>query len=221
VLSPISAAVVYGTVAAFAARQIVSTWRSPSWHADLAAALGVVPVLAAVLGIGPAFGAVAAVVVAAVVAGAAEPHAGFDGPGGRLAAVGILIQAAVPVAVAGVGMVLVRAESPEAAVILLGLVSAYEMGDYLVGSGASNPVEGPLAGGAALIVVGFPLAILLIQPFDVMGVWMLGVTALCCPIGQWLGSAVLPRPDADAPALRRMDSLLLLAPLWVIAAGAF
>jgi hypothetical protein len=154
------------------------------------------------------------------VAGMAEP-VGLDGPGGRLAAVGIIVQAVVPVAVAAAGMVLVRAESPEAAVILLGLASAYEVGDYLVGSGASNAVEGPLAGGAALIVVGFPLAILMIQPFDVMGIWMLGVTAVCCPVGQWLASAVLPRPGAPAPALRRLDTLLLLSPLWVIAAGAF
>jgi hypothetical protein len=117
--------------------------------------------------------------------------------------------------------VLIRAESPEAAVILVGLVSAYEIGDFLVGSGSSNVVEGPLAGGAALVVVGFPMTILLIQPFDVMGSWMLGVTALCCPVGQWFASAVLPRADADAPALRRLDSLLLLSPVWVIAAGAF
>jgi len=48
---------------------------------------------------------------------------------------------------------------------------------------------------------------------------LLGVAAVCCPVGQWIASAILPRPDAHAPALRRIDTLLLLAPLWVVAAG--
>ena len=117
-------------------------------------------------------------------------------------------------------MVLVRIESPTAAGMLLIFVSVYEMGDYLVGSGASNPIEGPLAGGAAVIVTGFPMALLLVEPFDVMGAWLLGVVALSCPVGQWIASAVLPRAGAHAPALRRIDTLLLLAPLWLVATGA-
>jgi hypothetical protein len=127
----------------------------------------------------------------------------------------------VPVAVAGGAMVVIRAESVAAAVILFGLVSAYETGDFLVGSAASNPIEGPLAGGAAVIVAGFPMALLLVEPFDVMGATLLAIAALCCPVGQWIASAVLPRPDAYAPALRRIDTLLLLAPVWAIALGVF
>jgi len=118
-------------------------------------------------------------------------------------------------------MVLVRSQSPTAAGMLLIFVSVYEVGDYLVGSAASNKFEGPLAGGAAVIVTGFPMALLLVEPFDVMGVWLLGVVAFCCPVGQWIASAVLPKPGAHAPALRRIDTLLLLAPLWVMATGAF
>jgi hypothetical protein len=38
-----------------------------------------------------------------------------------------------------------------------------------------------------------------------------------CPIGQLLGSAILPRSDARASALRRIDSLLVLGPAWVVA----
>jgi hypothetical protein len=32
-----------------------------------------------------------------------------------------------------------------------------------------------------------------------------------------MASALLPRPGANAPALRRIDSLLLLGPVWAAA----
>jgi hypothetical protein len=220
VASPVSAGFVYGAAAAWAARQVVQAWRSASWQADLAAALAGVSVLAAVGGPGAAAVALGLASVIAVVAGANAPTAGLRGSAGHMAAAGVLLSAVVPVAVAGVAMVLVRIESPAAAGVLLIFVSVYEMGDYLVGSAASNPIEGPLAGGAAVIVTGFPMALLFVEPFDVMGAWLLGIVALCCPVGQWIASAVLPRPGAHAPALRRVDTLLLLAPLWVVATGA-
>jgi hypothetical protein len=53
-----------------------------------------------------------------------------------------------------------------------------------------------------------------------MGVALLGVAALCCPVGQWIASAVLPRADAKVPALRRLDTLLLLGPVWLVANAA-
>jgi hypothetical protein len=220
VVNPVSASFVYGAVAAWAARQAVQAWRGASWQADLAAALAGVPVLAAAGGPGAVAVALGIAAVVALVAGANAPAAGLRGSTGHLAAVGVLLASVVPVAIAGAAMVLVRAESATAAGMLLIFASVYEVGDYLVGSGASNKIEGPLAGGAAVIVTGFPMALLLIEPFDVMGVWLLGVVALCCPVGQWLASAVLPRPGALAPALRRIDTLLLLAPVWLVATGA-
>jgi hypothetical protein len=219
-LSAAGAAIVYGAVAGFAARQTVRAWRCPPTSADAAGILAVVPVLVATLGVVPGALALAAVAAVAFFVGLGTPGAGLGGATGRVAAVAILLHAVVPVAVAGAAMVVVRDHSVAAALVLLGLASVYEMGDFLVGSGSSNPVEGPLAGGAAVILVGFPLALLLIEPFDVMGVAMLGVAAVCCPIGQWVASAVLPRPGAKAPALRRMDTLLLLAPVWAVATAA-
>jgi hypothetical protein len=220
VASPVTASFVYAAAAAWAARQVVQAWRSTSWQADLAAALAGVPVLAAAGGSGAALAALGLAAVVAVVAGATATTAGLRGGTGQMAAAGVLLASIVPVVVAGVSMVLVRIESPTAAGMLLIFASVYEMGDYLVGSGASNPIEGPLAGGAAVIVTGIPMALLLIEPFDVMGAWLLGVVAVCCPVGQWIASAVLPRPGAYAPALRRIDTLLLLAPLWLVATGA-
>jgi hypothetical protein len=38
-----------------------------------------------------------------------------------------------------------------------------------------------------------------------------------CPAGQLLASLILPKVDAAAGALRRIDSLLILAPVWAFA----
>ncbi len=46
------------------------------------------------------------------------------------------------------------------------------------------------------------------------------IAAVLCPLGQLLGSLVLPTAAAPASAVRRLDSLLLLAPVWAVAAGA-
>jgi hypothetical protein len=117
-------------------------------------------------------------------------------------------------------MVLIRSESLQAAVVLLLVASAYEAGDFIVGSGSSNFVEGPLAGMAMSILIAFPLTLVLVQPFDRAGASLLAFAAVSCPVGQLMASALLPRPGAHAPALRRIDTLLVLAPLWAAAAAA-
>ena len=51
-------------------------------------------------------------------------------------------------------------------------------------------------------------------PLTEQTTWLVGgLAALACPFGQIIGSFMLPRPDARAPALRRLDSYLLAAPL--------
>ena len=40
-------------------------------------------------------------------------------------------------------------------------------------------------------------------------------------LGQLATSALLPSADASAPAARRLDSLLLLAPTWALTVGIF
>lgn len=219
-LSTTSAALLYAVAGGLAARQVVKAWKAESWQADAAAGAAALPILAAVGGTGAAVAALIIATCAAVAVGLSAPCARLRGNVGRIAAAGVMIQATVPIAVAGASMIMIRGEAEMmTAVILFGLACAYEMGDFLVGSGSSNPVEGPMAGGAAVMVSGFPLALVLIPPFDVLGVAMLAVTAAACPVGQWIASAILPRPDAHAPALRRIDTLLLVAPLWAIATG--
>ncbi|HET9612422.1 MAG TPA: hypothetical protein VFP06_22595, partial [Acidimicrobiales bacterium] len=218
-LSPFTAAAVFAVAAGLAARQIVRAWGSVPWQADVAAGLGAVPVLAALIGTPAVVVAVVVGLVVAAGAAAAPDGARLPGGEGRLAAAGILALALVP-AVAAAAFVLVRAESVVAATVLVLLASAYEMGDFIVGSGASNPIEGPLAGMTAATLVSLPLALVLVEPYDAAGVGLVAFTAAACPFGQVVASAVLPGAGAPAPALRRIDTLLVLAPIWAAAAGA-
>jgi hypothetical protein len=100
------------------------------------------------------------------------------------------------------------------------LVAAYETGDYIIGSGARNPYEGPVAGAAAILVVTFAITALGIEPFTFPASFALGaMAAVLCPAGQLMASAILPSVTAPAPAMRRLDSLLLLAPAWAFVIG--
>jgi hypothetical protein len=45
------------------------------------------------------------------------------------------------------------------------------------------------------------------------------MAAALCPIGQMVASAVLPDAAVRAPAVRRLDSLMVLAPIWPLVIG--
>ena len=78
-------------------------------------------------------------------------------------------------------------------IALLLLVSAYETGDYLVGSGARNPYEGPAAGASAIVVITFIVSTLPISALDFGEAWLFGgLVVLLAPLGQLLASALLP-----------------------------
>jgi hypothetical protein len=219
-ISPITTAVVLGVCAGLAGRQIAQAWGARSWQPDVAAGIAAVPVLAALLGTPAVVAAAALGLVVAVGVAFAPDGARFPGGAGQMATVGILAAALVP-AVGAACVVLVRSHSIVAAIVLIGIASAYEMADFIVGSGAGNPIEGPLAGITTATLLALPLSIVLVEPYNTAGVSLLVFTAVACPVGQLLASAVLPGAGAHAPALRRIDTLLLLAPVWAAAAGAF
>jgi CDP-diglyceride synthetase len=117
-------------------------------------------------------------------------------------------------------MVLLTRLDQGSAIALLLLVSAYETGDYIVGSGARNPYEGPVAGIAAITVITFIISTLRISVFEFTQAWIYGgAVALLAPLGQLFASALLPAAGAPASGLRRLDSLLFAAPLWCVAVG--
>jgi hypothetical protein len=109
-----------------------------------------------------------------------------------------------------------------AVIILLVFVLVYDASDFTVGSGASNGLEGPLAGIGFIAATTFLFAEVQAPPFHGADIWSFAVLAMiACPVGQIVASALLPRPTSHAPALRRLDSLLVAAPAWAGLVGLY
>jgi hypothetical protein len=204
---------VYGVAAAIAAAQSARAWRRvrrPRREQPieaLAAAGAVALPIAATLST-PLLGlALLGVVAACLVVGGA--------------AAGVrTLQCAVWPGAAAAGLGVAYRFEPWSAVALVLVVSAYEIGDYIVGSGARNALEGPVAGAAAVLVVQFGVSAIGLPPFELPeGLGFAALAAVLCPLGQLTASLVLPSTRAPASALRRLDSLLLLAPVWALLAG--
>jgi hypothetical protein len=215
---PFFAALVYGGAAAVAAAQSARCWRRRRQRPNelVAAAMAGLMGLGACLGAGGAgLALVAGAVVACVVAtgDSSSPHP-------TLTDAGWTIQCAVFPGLVALSMVLLARLDQGSAIALLLLVSAYESGDYLVGSGARNPYEGPAAGLAAVVVITFIVSTTPISTLDFGQAWLFGgLVALLAPLGQLFASALLPTAGSPASGLRRLDSLLLVAPLWCFGVG--
>ena len=221
-LRPYGLAILYGVAAGLAAQQVVDAWhRERTGNLRWVTALGAssLPVLATAgtgpLGVGLLLLVVAAVVVAIT-----------DGPGVRelpvLAEAGNSVLAAGVCGGAAASLVLLANYDIGAVIILIVYLMVYDACDYIVGSGASNGVEGPLAGGLFIAATTMLLAVIEVPPFRGADIWNFAVlAAVACPAGQLLASAMLPRADAFAPALRRLDSLLIVAPAWAGLIGLY
>lgn len=201
-------------IAALAAAQTAQALRTKWRRPDLATAAlvaALVPVAAAfgtgLAGLIVILGAIGAVATAGARSGRRRDPV-IDGSA--------VVRAAVFVGLAAASLVMLYRFDIGAVVTVVLIASAYEVGDYLVGSGASNLVEGPLAGFVAALVVTGVLAVVQPPPFQSAGLWLYALaTVVSIPLGQVLASAILPRAGAPAPALRRLDSYLLAGPIWL------
>lgn len=215
-LGVVAVALYFGLAFSAAASHSLRTWRARGAPVDpRVALLGAAAVIAGAAVHPRAMGVALLVVTAAIVGLAAR--AGADDAKDAVARASLALQCTVPVAVAGGCFILLFQLEPWAAIALVLLASAYETGDYLIGSGATNNVEGPVAGGVAVLVVALAVAALGFPPFGLGEAVAFGV--IVGPLafaGQMLASVVLPHARAFAPALRRVDSLLLVAPLWYV-----
>jgi hypothetical protein len=136
--------------------------------------------------------------------------------------VGLTLAIGVVVGLAVASVVLLRNINLQAPLLLLAFAAAYDASAYVVGTGAASTWEGPAAGIAMLIPVTMLSAVILVPPFPEASPLLLGlVAAILAPCGPPAGSALLGERDANAPALRRLDSLLVLAPVWAWVAAAF
>lgn len=213
-VSSVAVAVVTATVAALAGLQIGFAWfpknsATRTWTATAAFVLGI-------SGFYGPWGVLVGLIIGLLVLTAyLILYRGHRRSSAQL--FDILARAAVPVGLASASLGAMAYRNLPVLIALVLFVSAYEVGDFLVGSGAFNPVEGPLAGIIAAGVVAFFLFLIQPDPFSSETILMfVAVGAVCCVAGQYLASALLPRGSIWAPALRRLDSYLLVAPLWLL-----
>ena len=207
-------------VAAAAAMEIVDAWHGAAVGSDRVVA----GVSAAAIGMSATLGArftglvVLLVVVGAVTAAALQATRRTS----VLAGAGLTLQACLLPGITAAGVVLSMRYEIGAVLLLLFFVCAFDLGDFLVGSGADSVIEGPIAGGAAILVVTAIAAVVKAPPFHGAGVWAFGILAVvACPAGQIVAGLLLPDATVRAPALRRLDSLLVIGPLWAWLVGLY
>lgn len=211
-------AVLFGALASVAALQTVQVWSreglEPSRQVAGVAALAI-PVAAA-LGTGLAGAVFVAASLSALLVGVSRP-----GPGGVLVTAGVTVRCFAAPALAATSVVLLGRVSWSVAAALLALVIAYDLAAYVWGADSSGPLVGRAVGVATVIAVTFSLSVIQmvfgLEPFgNTVAIWVFGaLAATLCPLGQLLASATLPSATAKAPALRRIDSLLLAGPIWL------
>lgn len=210
--------VLYAAAAAIAAAQIVDAWEGARANILRRCAMAI----AALVGLSASFGAGAlgaaliAAVVIGIIAGATEVLARRP----LLPATALVLQASLPTGLVAAAVVLATRYEIGAGVILLAMVMAFDLGDFLIGSGAGSLLEGPVAGGLMIVLVAAVAAIIGAPPFHGTLVWAFAVGAMVlCPLGQVAASWLLPDAATRAPALRRLDSLILVGPAWAFIAG--
>jgi hypothetical protein len=209
---PAPVAALLGFVAALAGYQSVARWREVGVPANrLVAGAGALAMAFAALDSPGWAGTVAAgVVVLAVV------DACFAGSFRQaVAAAGCTTVCGILPGFAAASLVFVADSEIYAAAALAAMLVFYDAGDYVNG-GDHSPVEGPLWGIVSALIVTFVVAMWTIPPFgSPSSAWVFGgMAAALAPVGQLVGSALLPAASAPAPGLRRIDSLLLAGPVW-------
>jgi hypothetical protein len=219
VAGPTVLAIWLALAGATAAAQLCRSWRRAGAHPVAAVAVLTAAGLPLAALSGP--GAVGGVLVAGLLLAFSGRLFLASGPtmGRPTGDIAFTLLAAVPAGLAGVGPVLVRSLGLTEALVLFALVWAYDAGAFLVGSGAAAQWEGPAAGAVCTLPVTLVVAAVLVHPFTGASAWVLGgLAAAAAPIGQAAAGLVIADRGVDSPALRRLDSLIVLGPLWAWAA---
>ena len=132
-----------------------------------------------------------------------------------VATAGVTLRCAVAPGLAALGMVMTGHTGPASAVVLVVLVSAYDLGCFLFGA-ESSPVTGIIGGVICTMALAAPIWAFQFPPFDGRseGFIYAGLVAVSAPLGQLMASLALPTAATWAPALRRLDTYIVAAPLW-------
>lgn len=108
-----------------------------------------------------------------------------------------------------------------AVVVLAAFVAIYDMGSHLVGVDASSAWEGPVSGVVGVGVVAFATAAIGVPPFELDGAASFAlIAAATLPFGPVVASLLVPAGESPR-ALRRIDSLLVIGPVWPVLVGLY
>lgn len=221
VLGPFAVAVLFGLVGAVAGLHAARAWRRVRVWSSRAVA-GLAPLLVP-LAAAHSAGAAGVAVLIAVVASLIVAATSGNSRRSLLGSAGTTVRCWLAPAMAAASVVLVADVEVVAAATLLVLIAGYDVGAYLWGSAADGPLVGRITGIITVGVLAFALGVvqlvLELPPFQSMGAVLVfgGLVATLAPLGQLVASAILPAAAADAPALRRLDALLLAGPAWAFA----
>ncbi|MGI8752887.1 MAG: hypothetical protein ACR2MN_11350 [Acidimicrobiales bacterium] len=121
-------------------------------------------------------------------------------------------------AAAAASLVLATLQSVTIGLVLFMAVTLFDASNYVMGVGDTGGRLGALAGALSLAVLGVVLAGVLVVPFSGSSPWILcGMVAVAAPLAVGAGNRLVG--SARLPAWRRLDSLFIAGPLWVILAN--
>jgi hypothetical protein len=199
------------------ARSAPSGARKPAVHPVLASApLGVAAAGAVVVPAAALAGSIAAVSTVVVVFAIDVIFVVASAPSPRLA--GRLLLASLAPTLAAMSLVLARGQGYNLALALVSAVCLFDMACYVVGNGRGplGGVPGIVGGVITLAVLAIFVSAVMVPPFSGDRPWVVfGLLAVLAPAGVAMAAQVAP--GIRLPALRRLDSLWLAGPAWVIA----
>jgi hypothetical protein len=123
--------------------------------------------------------------------------------------------------VAAASLVIADSQSANLALTLVVLLCIYDCASYINGNGrGAGGALGVAAGLLSVAVFAVFVAAVLDPPFTGFRPWLvIGTTGLLAPVGVWLASRV---PGFQRlRVLRRLDSMILAAPAWVVLVAAY
>jgi hypothetical protein len=130
---------------------------------------------------------------------------------------GVLLAAFCP-AVAAASVVVALGQGLAEALTLLAAVCLYDMASFLTGTGPLGGLVGVVAGWLTVGVLAVLVAAVVVPPYSGRNPWvLLGLVAALAPAGVLLCSRI--GKTRLLPAVRRLDSLVLAGPAWVVAVG--
>ena len=186
------------------------------WPFVLVVAMGA-SLLDPLVALGGPYPALAILLVSTALITASVAVAGYAASARPLRAVGGRWVVAVGPSVAVTSVVVARHQGSSLALALVAAALAYDAGSFVMGHGRSavGGWLGVLFGLASVAVVAVFAAALMDPPFSGSKPWVVfAAVAVLAPIGARLSQAAAG--GERLPAVRRLDSLWLAAPVWVV-----